>query len=529
MSELSGRASYEPPLTRSLVFRTTAALALGLALAVLALLLLFGPFLRTTFEGEARALLDDQSARARVQARGAAERTIDMVRETTSQAHRTARETVSDAPLDLVGRDPERARAVVLERLDESADAAGAKVDALADELRARTARELGGTEAEVRARTESRAREFGTSVSRRAAALMLALLAALFLVHGALLLRNVISPIARLDRATRAVAGGRLDVRIPSEGSDEVARLAESFNGMTSNLAAARAELQSVNAGLEERVREQTRELRAALASARETNTRLEAALAELESKDRELRHAERMASLGTLSGGVAHEFGNILGGILGCAESGQLEDDPGEMRATLQMIERTARRGSAVTDNLLRFARPGSGERTRVRLGDVLRDVAALIAHEAGRAGVRISVPDGDVAEVHGNATELHQVFLNLATNALHAMAGRPGADDADDELVVTVQVAAEDVVVSVRDTGPGVPEDVRQRLFEPFFTTRGPEGTGLGLSVTYSIVRSHGGRIDVVSHESRGDVRGGAEFRVVLPRAGREEIAT
>jgi two-component system sensor histidine kinase HydH len=216
-------------------------------------------------------------------------------------------------------------------------------------------------------------------------------------------------------------------------------------------------------------------------------------------------------MASLGTLAGGVAHEFNNLLGGIQGCAEDASRETDPEELRRTLAMIDRTARRGTAITQNLLRFARPSEGGRSAVDLADVAREVAALVEPEAVRTQVKVVVDAPAAATVVAEPSGMHQVVLNLATNAIHAMKGTGGT------LTLEVRRVGASSQIAVRDTGRGIAPEHRERLFEPFFTTRA-EGTGLGLSVSYGIVKSHAGRIGVESEPGRGST-----FTVTLPAAG------
>ena len=499
------------PLTRSLAFRSSAALGLALALAALALVLLFGPYLQEQFRIESGELLRDQAHRRRSAARSEADATAELVGSAVQRTLDAAGATFEDLPLELVTSDAARVRELAAQRVGTLRAEGERRTDVLRDELRRRTEERLREDEQLVDARNAARARTFGSSVAMRAAALLLALVAALFLLHGVLLYRGVLSPVRRLGEAVRAVAAGRLGTRIPVTGDDEVARLAGSFNAMTQSLEAAHDELESLNAGMEERVGQQTTELRAALAESREANRRLEKALAELRERERELRHAEKMASLGALAGGVAHEFGNLLGGIQGCAEDAAHETDAAELRDTLAMIERTARRGTAITGNLLRFARPGTGEVADLDAAHLLRDVADLIAPEAARTGVDVHVATAGDTAFRGDASGMHQVLLNLATNALHAMRERGGT------LTLGARAVDGDVVLTVADTGHGIPADVRERLFEPFFTTRGPAGTGLGLAVTYGIVRAHGGTIEIESEAGRG-----ATFRVVLPRS-------
>jgi signal transduction histidine kinase len=472
--------------SRSLLVRTTAVLALAFVVFFGTLVLVLGPFLANSFEKDSAALRREGLARTRESARMTDTVTGRVLGAAVDHAQATAAAVVADAPIEAAGGDPAKIRAMLAERLSRAWSPTKENLDALADELRAQTQERLDADEREGASRGAAKAREFGRDLGTRAAAAMLGLTAVLFLVHGALLWRLVIAPVSRLSEATREVAKGRLAVRLPVRGNDEVANLAASFNAMTESLGRAQGELVALNATLEDRVREKS----AALVQA-----------------ERELRHAEKMASLGTLAGGVAHEFNNLLGGIQGCAEDAARETDPAEVRETLGVIERTARRGTAITEKLLRFARPAEPGREEVDMAAVARDVATLVGPEASRTGVEVVVDAPEAVRLRADATGVHQVMLNLATNAIHAMP-RGG------RLSIRVARDGPAVRLSVTDTGVGIPAAARAKLFEPFFTTR-PEGTGLGLSVSYGIVQAHGGRIDVESAEGRGSA-----FTVTLP---------
>jgi signal transduction histidine kinase len=475
-----------PPPPRSLLVRTTVVLGLTFVVLFGALVLAMRPMLAAAFEERSSEMMRDHAARFRDAARLTDSFAEEMLRARVAKAHRTGAAVVADAPNELVAGDPEKVRTLLAERLRRAEAEDSDAVAALAADLRTRSEELVAAETEEGAIRGRRDAVGFGDDLGWRAASALVGLVALLFLVHGALLWRSVIAPVARLSEATREVAKGRLEVRLPMQGDDEVGRLAANFNTMTESLERAQRELVALNATLEDRVREQS----AALVQA-----------------ERELRHAEKMASLGTLAGGVAHEFNNLLGGIQGCAEDAARETDPAELKETLGVIERTARRGAAITEKLLRFARPAAPGTDDVDVAAVARDVATLVQPEASRSAVEVTVEAPDEARIQADPTGVHQVMLNLATNAVHAMP-RGG------RLTIRVAREGEGVRIAVSDTGFGISAEDRAKLFEPFFTTR-PEGTGLGLSVSYGIVKAHGGRIDVESSPGHGAV-----FTVTLP---------
>ena len=480
----------DPATARSLLVRTTTVLGVALVVAFAGLLLVLRPYLADSFHRESMVLLREQELRAETAARQDDDLAEAVVRSAAAHAWDSSAAALADAPLELADPAAAQVRAHLAERLADARARHEGALGSLRRELGDRSRARLADEWEEIAARTDRRARDFGVDLAARAAAASLAVLALLFLVHGVVLYRAVLAPVARLSAATREVAEGRLATRLPVEGAAEVADLAASFNSMTASLERALAELRTLNATLEERVRAKT---------------------LEIETKERELRSAEKMAALGTLAGGVAHEFNNLLGGIQGCAEDASHDTDPAEVRRTLGVIERTARRGTAITQNLLRFARPSEGGRRPVDLAEVLHDVALLVEPEATRRRVRVVTDAAPGVVVVAEPTGLHQVVLNLATNGLHAMEGGGGT------LTLRARRDGAEARIEVEDTGKGIAPEHRGRLFDPFFTTR-PEGTGLGLSVSYGIVRSHGGRFEVESEPGRG-----ARFAVLLPAGG------
>jgi nitrogen-specific signal transduction histidine kinase/FixJ family two-component response regulator len=247
-----------------------------------------------------------------------------------------------------------------------------------------------------------------------------------------------------------------------------------------------------------------------------------------ELRRMEDQLRQAQRLEAMGTLAGGIAHDFNNLLGAILGYGEMA-LRDVPAgsRLRRDLESIMIAGERGRALVDRVLAFSRSGVGERVAVQVEDVARETLEVFVAQAP-PGIAIDdrLHAGDAA-VMGDATQIHQVLMNLVTNAVQAMPSggtlRVSLDRARVEAAraaTTGTVAAREyVVLGVADTGSGIRPEILESIFDPFFTTKEiGVGTGLGLSLVHGIVTGLGGVIDVASIVGKGSV-----FTVYLPLAG------
>jgi two-component system, NtrC family, sensor kinase len=235
---------------------------------------------------------------------------------------------------------------------------------------------------------------------------------------------------------------------------------------------------------------------------------------LTEQRAMSRKLAQADKLSAMGLLAGGVAHEINNPLGAILAFSQLVQREAIEGdEQKEYLKEIEESALRCKRIVERLLSFARQAKrDERRPFSVNDVVAETAFLVekSYLSNKVKLERDLDDG-VAEVAGNPNEIAQVLLNLVTNARDSM---PGGG-----IVRIATRNGEDgtVILSVSDTGTGIPAHVLERIFDPFFTTKAEgKGTGLGLSVSYGIVRDHKGRIEV-----RSRIGEGTEFQVVLPR--------
>jgi len=236
-----------------------------------------------------------------------------------------------------------------------------------------------------------------------------------------------------------------------------------------------------------------------------------------ELETMERKLRQAQRLEAMGTLAGGIAHDFNNILGGA---PEGSRLARD-------LDRIIIAGERGRALVDRVLAFSRSAVGERVPVHVERVVREVLELVSAKLPPNVTAHSHLHAGRAAVLGDATQVHQVVANLATNAIQAMPGggtlrvELAVESVDAPRAATIGgvLAGEHVVLTVADTGAGIAPGIVDRIFDPFFTTKEVgTGTGLGLSLVHGIVTQLGGAIDVAS-----SVGIGSKFTVYLPRRG------
>lgn len=244
---------------------------------------------------------------------------------------------------------------------------------------------------------------------------------------------------------------------------------------------------------------------------------------------RERRLRRTERLASLGTLVGGVAHELNNPLHAIRSFAELMLLEDAEGSDREALEIIKREADRAAKIVSDLRLIARQTQeGERTRaaVDLNEVVRHILKVrrYALETGNVEVREHLDEG-LPLIAASRADIEQVVLNLIVNAEQAMT----ASDGERRLVLRTRATPDSVALSVEDTGTGIPSAHLERVFDPFFTTKAPgEGTGLGLSLVHSIVAEHGGSIRVESETGRGSAFGVDFPRFPAPRPEPEKAA-
>ena len=245
----------------------------------------------------------------------------------------------------------------------------------------------------------------------------------------------------------------------------------------------------------------------------------------------EEQVLRAQRMDSIGTLAGGIAHDINNVLGPILIAADLLHNRTDDAFFRRKLENIQQSARRGADIVKQILAFARGTGGERTPIQPRHIFKDAIAF-AEETLPKSIKVEqhLPR-DLWLIHADPTQLHQVLLNLSVNARDAMPnGGTLTVRAENRLLDEEAAAATDplaeagayVVVTVSDTGTGIPKDILDKIFDPFFTTKARgKGTGLGLSTVITIVKSHGGFLQVASELDEGTT-----FLLYLPALTSED---
>jgi two-component system NtrC family sensor kinase len=318
-------------------------------------------------------------------------------------------------------------------------------------------------------------------------------------LLSGGFIFIFVHRPVRELIYGTLKIGRGDLHHRIHVGSNDEFGLLAASFNRMAEELAQAYGQLKEWARRLEDRVQEKS---------------------AELEKAHKGMIYSEKMASLGKLAATVAHEVNNPLFGMLTYARLTMKEvvksDLPEDKRKRIleyqEIIDRESKRCGELMKSLLTFARQSPPQHAMTQLNTIVARAQALVTHQYSLAQIELIVhSDPALPEISCDPDQIQQVVIVLLVNACEAL-GHGGS------VIVSTRTleSGQGVLISVRDTGPGISSDVQVQIFEPFFSTKDDQHrTGLGLAVARGIMDRHGGTITVESKPGEG-----AEFRVQLP---------
>ena len=300
---------------------------------------------------------------------------------------------------------------------------------------------------------------------------------------------RMIYVPLRDLETGARRLAGGNLDEPIPVRSADELGELARSFNGMMEALKHSRHELRGWAETLEKKVAERSDALRLAQA---------------------ETARGEKLASVGLLAAGIAHELNNPLTGVLTFSSLLRRNVPEGSQEAQdLELVIRETKRCAAIIRRLLDFAREQAPSRQFADLNRLIEETVRIVERPAHLRDIDIRLElDPKLPAVWVDADLIKQVVMNIVVNAEQAIAHKGS-------ITLRTRRAGERVEIAISDTGSGIAEKDLPRIFDPFFTTKGVgQGTGLGLSVSHGIVEAHGGTIEVASRPGEG-----ATFRVYL----------
>ena len=316
-------------------------------------------------------------------------------------------------------------------------------------------------------------------------------MLVLLSVCHYLMTRRYICRPIEGLLVQTQALSAGDLTARVESLSGDELGELGNSFNLMAANLEQAQEELKEWGLTLEQKVDQRALEM------------------AEMQGQ---LLRSAKLASMGELVAGIAHEINNPLTGIMMFASlSSKSPDIPPQVKDNLDLIVAETGRCAKIVRGLLEFARESIPEKKPTSINVVIEQTLDLVSQQSIFQDVNIICRFSDqIPEIQLDADQWQQVFVNMVINAGQAM---PGGG----KLIISTHYVESDklVQVTIEDTGSGISRENLDKIFDPFFSTKTRKGSGLGLSISYGIIKNHGGSVDVHSVEGQGTC-----FTVSLP---------
>lgn len=303
---------------------------------------------------------------------------------------------------------------------------------------------------------------------------------------------KYVCAPVNRLVRHTKCLARGDLNARIENVPTDEFGELGEAFNTMAGNLAQAQLELRDWAGTLEQKVEKRTEEI---------------------QEMQNQLVQSAKLASMGELVAGIAHEINNPLGGILMFSSLAAKNPElPAQVKDNLEVVVSETRRCAKIVRGLLEFSRESIPEKRRDSINRIIKQTLRLVSQQTLFQDIEMQCHyDEDLPDLYLDPDQLQQVFFNMFLNAAQAMHDGGGVLNiqtglADDRSLVKIQVS---------DNGQGIDKEHLGKIFDPFFSTKSKKGFGLGLSISYGIINNHGGKISAQS-----EVGEGTQFTILLP---------
>ncbi|NTW58495.1 MAG: HAMP domain-containing protein [Nitrospirae bacterium] len=351
----------------------------------------------------------------------------------------------------------------------------------------------------EVQVYVEENARAERTDIARilKVSSILLVITLGMIIVLGTVinskLARSIVNPIQDLERITKKIARGDFSESIKVKGHDEIAALAESFNQMEDKLDQAMTALDEI--------------------------------IKQLREKQSQLVEAEKLAGIGKLAAGIAHEINNPLTSVLTFSNLMLEQCPPGDPRhERLKLMVRETDRARTIVRQLLNFGRESVIKPVKININQPVTEITESLAAQEAFKGIELTMKLADnLPEVYADPAQVGQVVLNILLNAIHSITP-PGRIEVETRLgnkciEIAKRLGGNCIEVVFADTGKGIPEEHMHKIFDPFFSTKAAtKGTGLGLAVSYGIIKKHGGEIAVESAVGKGTT-----FIVRLPIYG------
>ena len=308
-------------------------------------------------------------------------------------------------------------------------------------------------------------------------------------LLTGALISRSILKPMRRLMAATVKIGKGQLDSKVEVKSKDEIGILAASFNRMTDELKESTTSIENLNREIESR---------------RKTEEALKRAYKELKEKEQELVQAEKMAALGTISAGMAHEINNPLMGIMLLVQNLTSQKREEKEQKALSFIDNGLKRIEGVVSKLLAFSRKEKLILRKENINNIIEETIPFISHEFVSNDIEL-VKDyrRDLPDLELSSNAMQQAFMNILLNAKDSV-----LDSGFKKITITTYMENDAVKIKFKDEGIGMKKEDLKKVFDPFFTTKAVgKGLGMGMSIVRNIIEQHGGKININSEPRKG----------------------